>query len=43
MTMTSPRLAAKFVGTYLLVFTVGCNVLGNTGIWGALPSFRPND
>jgi len=30
------KLAAEFVGTYLLVFTVGCNVLGNTGIWGGV-------
>eukprot|EP00933_Yihiella_yeosuensis_P033285 TRINITY_DN2701_c0_g1_i1.p1 TRINITY_DN2701_c0_g1~~TRINITY_DN2701_c0_g1_i1.p1 ORF type:complete len:463 (-),score=110.37 TRINITY_DN2701_c0_g1_i1:99-1487(-) len=27
---------AEFVGTYLLVFTVGCNVLGNAGVWAAV-------
>eukprot|EP00441_Pelagodinium_beii_P046954 CAMPEP_0197621058 /NCGR_PEP_ID=MMETSP1338-20131121/1701_1 /TAXON_ID=43686 ORGANISM="Pelagodinium beii, Strain RCC1491" /NCGR_SAMPLE_ID=MMETSP1338 /ASSEMBLY_ACC=CAM_ASM_000754 /LENGTH=450 /DNA_ID=CAMNT_0043190385 /DNA_START=51 /DNA_END=1403 /DNA_ORIENTATION=+ len=30
------KLAAEFVGTYLLIFTVGCNVLGNTGIWAGV-------
>jgi aquaporin Z len=29
-------LVAEFVGTFLLVFTVGCNVLGNTGAFGAV-------
>lgn len=29
-------LTAEFVGTFLLVFTVGCNVLGNTGAFGAV-------
>jgi aquaporin Z len=27
---------AEFVGTFLLVFTVGCNVLSNNGTWGAV-------
>jgi len=27
---------AEFVGTYLLVFTVGCNVLGGAGVWAAV-------
>merc|ERR1712118_466810 len=26
---------AEFVGTYLLVFTVGCNVIKGDGIWAA--------
>jgi aquaporin Z len=26
----------EFVGTFLLVFTIGCNVLGNNAIWGAI-------
>jgi len=28
--------ASEFVGTYLLVLTVGCNVLGGSGTWAAL-------
>jgi len=27
---------AEFVGTFLLVFTVGCNVLSGNGTWGAV-------
>jgi aquaporin Z len=27
------KCAAEFVGTFLLVFTVGCNVLGKTAVW----------
>jgi len=27
---------AEFVGTYLLVFTVGCNVLGKTPVWAGV-------
>jgi aquaporin Z len=34
-TMTKNCLA-EFVGTYLLVLTVGCNVLGGSGTWAAL-------
>jgi len=30
------KLIAEFVGTYLLVFTVGCNVLGKTPIFAAV-------
>ena len=30
------KLIAEFVGTYLLIFTVGCNVLGNTGTWAGV-------
>jgi len=26
---------SEFTGTYLLVFTVGCNVLGGAGVWAA--------
>jgi len=36
----APSLASKctaeFVGTFLLVFTVGCNVLGNTAVWAGV-------
>jgi aquaporin Z len=28
--------ASEFIGTYLLVLTVGCNVLGGSGTWAAL-------
>jgi len=34
-TMTKNCLS-EFVGTYLLVLTVGCNVLGGSGTWAAL-------
>merc|ERR1719484_483821 len=38
--MAKPSLISKsvaeFVGTYLLVFTVGCNVLGGAGLWAAV-------
>jgi aquaporin Z len=27
------KLVAEFIGTFLLVFTVGCNVLGKTPVW----------
>jgi len=30
----STTCAAEFVGTFLLVFTIGCNVLGQNGTWG---------
>lgn len=29
------KYVAEFVGTYLLVFTVGCNVLKGDGVWAA--------
>jgi aquaporin Z len=29
------KYVAEFVGTYLLVFTVGCNVLSGTAVWAA--------
>eukprot|EP00746_Dinoflagellata_sp_MGD_P164837 gnl/MRDRNA2_/MRDRNA2_93735_c0_seq1.p1 gnl/MRDRNA2_/MRDRNA2_93735_c0~~gnl/MRDRNA2_/MRDRNA2_93735_c0_seq1.p1 ORF type:complete len:462 (+),score=90.61 gnl/MRDRNA2_/MRDRNA2_93735_c0_seq1:101-1486(+) len=29
------RYIAEFIGTYLLVFTVGCNVLGGSATWAA--------
>jgi len=32
----SSKLVAEFIGTYLLVFTVGCNVLGGTHVWGGV-------
>lgn len=31
--MVDTALGAEFLGTYFLVFTVGCNVLGATAIW----------
>jgi len=38
--MAAPSLTAKllseFVGTFLLVLTVGCNVLGGNGTWGGV-------
>ncbi|CAJ1334017.1 unnamed protein product [Effrenium voratum] len=38
--MSEPTLAAKctaeFVGTFLLVFTVGCNVLGGSATWAGV-------
>eukprot|EP00930_Biecheleria_cincta_P097021 TRINITY_DN8876_c1_g1_i1.p1 TRINITY_DN8876_c1_g1~~TRINITY_DN8876_c1_g1_i1.p1 ORF type:complete len:464 (-),score=68.45 TRINITY_DN8876_c1_g1_i1:168-1559(-) len=30
------KLSAEFVGTFLLVLTVGCNVLGRTGAWSGI-------
>ena len=40
--MAAPSLTAKllseFVGTFLLVLTVGCNVLGGNGTWVACQS-----
>jgi len=32
----SQRCIAEFVGTFLLVFTVGCNVLGKTPVWAGV-------
>lgn len=32
----SAKLTAEFVGTYLLIFTVGCNVLGGQAVWGGV-------
>lgn len=32
----STTAAAEFVGTFLLVFTIGCNVLSGNGTWGAV-------
>ena len=38
--MSEPSIAAKctaeFVGTFLLIFTVGCNVLGGSPIWAGV-------
>ena len=28
-----PKYAAEFLGTYILVLTIGCNALGGTAIW----------
>jgi len=33
---TASKLIAEFVGTFLLVFTVGCNVLGKTPVWAGV-------
>merc|ERR1719388_716045 len=33
--MTTEKYVAEFVGTYLLVFTVGCNVLSGSPVWAA--------
>jgi len=30
------KLTAEAVGTFILVFTVGCNVLGKTAVWGGV-------
>ena len=30
------KLIAEFVGTYLLIFTVGCNVLTGQPVWGGV-------
>mmetsp|Transcript_77952 Transcript_77952/g.252870 ORF Transcript_77952/g.252870 Transcript_77952/m.252870 type:complete len:448 (+) Transcript_77952:112-1455(+) len=30
------KLTAEFVGTFLLVFTVGCNVLSGNAVWGGI-------
>eukprot|EP00442_Polarella_glacialis_P041053 CAMPEP_0115139854 /NCGR_PEP_ID=MMETSP0227-20121206/58560_1 /TAXON_ID=89957 /ORGANISM="Polarella glacialis, Strain CCMP 1383" /LENGTH=40 /DNA_ID= /DNA_START= /DNA_END= /DNA_ORIENTATION= len=30
------RLKAELLGTFLLVFTAGCNVLGGSGVWGGV-------
>lgn len=29
----NPKYLAEFVGTYILVLTIGCNVLGGTAVW----------
>merc|ERR1719460_1243743 len=38
MAVASPtsKYVAEFVGTFLLVFTVGCNVLGKTPVWAGV-------
>jgi aquaporin Z len=30
------KLTAEFIGTFLLIFTVGCNVLGGAGTWAGV-------
>merc|ERR1719162_2784860 len=30
------KLTAEFVGTFLLVFTIGCNVVGKTPVWAGV-------
>lgn len=36
MQATPKTLTAEFVGTFLLVFTIGCNVLGKTPVWAGV-------
>jgi len=36
MASTVQKCVAEFVGTFLLVFTVGCNVLGKTPVWAGV-------
>jgi len=36
MATTVQKCVAEFVGTFLLVFTVGCNVLGKTPVWAGV-------
>jgi len=36
MPATVPEIVAEFVGTYLLVFTVGCNVLSGSPVWAGV-------
>lgn len=33
---TGAKLIAEFFGTYLLIFTIGCNVLSGTPVWGGV-------
>ncbi|CAE7237199.1 NIP4-1 [Symbiodinium sp. CCMP2592] len=33
---TAAKLTAEFVGTFLLIFTVGCNVLGGSATWAGV-------
>merc|ERR1719172_187531 len=30
------KLTAEFAGTFLLIFTIGCNVLGGAGLWAGV-------
>eukprot|EP00933_Yihiella_yeosuensis_P075556 TRINITY_DN84_c0_g1_i1.p1 TRINITY_DN84_c0_g1~~TRINITY_DN84_c0_g1_i1.p1 ORF type:complete len:455 (-),score=137.24 TRINITY_DN84_c0_g1_i1:67-1431(-) len=32
----SAKCVAEFIGTFLLIFTVGCNVLGGAGVWAGV-------
>merc|ERR1719473_1723893 len=32
----SSKLVAEFTGTFLLIFTIGCNVLGQTATWAGV-------
>merc|ERR1719272_2358295 len=33
---TSAKLTAEFIGTFLLIFTIGCNVLSGSGMWAGV-------
>jgi len=33
---TSSMIASEFIGTYILVATVGCNIMGGSGTWASL-------
>lgn len=35
-TVTSQEILAEFTGTFLLIFTIGCNVLGQTPVWAGV-------
>lgn len=35
MPATTAEVCSEFIGTFLLVFTVGCNVLAGSGVWAA--------
>merc|ERR1719409_2646613 len=35
MSEAGTKCLSEFTGTYLLVFTVGCNVLGGSAVWAA--------
>jgi len=33
---TTAKLIAEFIGTFLLIFTIGCNILSGSGIWAGV-------
>jgi aquaporin Z len=34
--INAPSLTAEFIGTFILIFTVGCNVLSSNPVWGGV-------